>query len=89
MAEAKYRRVDPKGYVTVFDIDHSRVGTLWTKFPWSDFNEEWQAGLVEFARQVYLTEGARDRVVEQVAFDHIRTAQGTFEPRIDFGGIPQ
>lgn len=85
MANEEVRALNPLGYLTEFVVhdDGSGVGVIHTRFPWEDFDEEWQEGFIAYARQVYVAERGAGRVVTRVAFDHISLKRKTFQPRID------
>lgn len=58
-----------------------------TRFPWAAFNEEWQDGLVAYARSEYENAKRAGNAVQKVCIDHINLERKSFHPRIDLKGL--
>ena len=57
--------------------------TIHTRFPWADFTEKWQDGMVAYVRSEYANAARAGNDVAQVVIDHINVQAQTFQPRID------
>lgn len=84
-----YRTVDPRGYLKEIHLKDGSTGRIWTKFPWGDYPAAFRDDFVRYAKEAYVAETARGRKIALVAFDHVRTNAGTYEPRVDFEDVPR